>query len=513
MELFGITNHLSEVKRMNLFEIIPEKYFHLLTGSNRQLYAEALLLLFEHVRRERFGVPIGLIRDVFQELIESYSEKGFILNDDISDINDPSGKDAPSEYIHTNTSGIAAQVTLDEWSRSQANTLIRRMSTLKWIDIEVRDRYDQFITLPHYTSRLLLVFQELVDGRVVEYQRFAFATYQILNGEGATERPSFAVREAKELSRQFEHELVNLYNNMKHHMEQVIQKTSLEDVLHHHFHEYQLQIVDKSYHRLKTSDHVSRYKVFILDKIQQWMLDRDWLDKSAEEGVQSEIYTTKEEAKLDIRSSLMEVESTYSGLEELLRQIDLRHNQYLRSSLDRARYLSSQHHQGMDQRLASVLHQISNIIRRLPEDVIGSPEFVRLAGNQILTEGSLFAPRQKRPPHEPQVHEIVVLDGALREELRQANIEKIKKSISRKKVDEFVLSRMGERQSIELKELAPQSIEELIMLSYIYLYGHDGGSAFQIDSKERVIVIVGPFRFYNHSLRKNGQSHNKGDIE
>lgn len=32
---------------MKLFEILPEKFFQLFTGKNRQIYGEALLLLYE----------------------------------------------------------------------------------------------------------------------------------------------------------------------------------------------------------------------------------------------------------------------------------------------------------------------------------------------------------------------------------------------------------------------------------------------------------------------------------
>ncbi|MCK9907298.1 DUF5716 family protein, partial [Frankia sp. Cpl3] len=81
--------------------------------------------------------------------------------------------------------------------RAQANALIRKLASLKWSDVEVRDQFQQYIVLPHYTSRILAVLQELCEARAVEYQRFAFVAYQLLTGEEAKRRPCFAVREAK----------------------------------------------------------------------------------------------------------------------------------------------------------------------------------------------------------------------------------------------------------------------------------------------------------------------------
>lgn len=42
----------------------------------------------------------------------------------------------------------------------------------------MRDNFRRYIVLPRYASRLLAVFQELCENRAVEYQCFAFVTYQ-----------------------------------------------------------------------------------------------------------------------------------------------------------------------------------------------------------------------------------------------------------------------------------------------------------------------------------------------
>ena len=103
----------------------------------------------------------------------------------------------------------------------------------------------------------------------MEYQRFAFTTYQVLSGEAAKVQPSMAVLEAERLAEEFVEELRILLNNIKGKMEQVSAQTSLQDVLSHHFVEYRADIVDRSYHRLKTSDHVSRYRIRILQEVQE----------------------------------------------------------------------------------------------------------------------------------------------------------------------------------------------------------------------------------------------------
>ncbi|MBO8162081.1 MAG: hypothetical protein H0Z34_00005 [Brevibacillus sp.] len=476
---------------MKLFEVVPERFFHLLTGSNKYLYAEAVLLLYEQSQRERFGIRYDVIRDLFQELIETYKELGVELTFDDEDI--------ANQAKHDNRAG---QVTVEEYARAQANSLIRKLASLNWIDVEVRDQFQQFIVLPHYTSRILAVLKELCEARAVEYQRFAFVTYQLLTGEEAKRRPCFAVREAKLHTDQFVKELVTLYNNMKHHMEQVVQKSSIQDVLDHHFDKYKSEIVDKSYHRLKTSDHVSRYRFQILQTVQQWLLDKALLEETVEDGLRSEFYRDRQEAEEDIRESLLYIEETFSGLDEIFHQIDIRHNQYLRSSYDRARYLS-QYQQGINQRLVDFIRCLADS----KKDLVEFPwsHLFRLQNIAGLSEQSLLPPRRKKPPHQPDVHVVVPIPDELKEELRRKNLERMRKAITRQKVEGYVLEKLGNRQEMELKELAPTNLEEFLLLTHIYLYGQDGASSFRLKrNQERCILQIGNYRFDNHLIVRQG---------
>jgi hypothetical protein len=122
---------------MNLFDVLPERYFLLLTGANKKLYAEAVLLIYEQSQRERFGIRYDVMRDLLQELIESQSELGvdFAMEDD----------DLPL-IEHGRES--QQQMTIEDMARGQANYMLRRLESLKWIDIEVRDQFQRYIVLP-----------------------------------------------------------------------------------------------------------------------------------------------------------------------------------------------------------------------------------------------------------------------------------------------------------------------------------------------------------------------------
>lgn len=475
-------------KIMKLFDVVPEGLFQLLSGPNKQIYAEALLLLYDHAQTQHFGVRYEVIRDLLQEMLETRHE----LGDNVELLDEESrGIDVVQDR---------GQMSIDEMTRSQANALLRRMERLGWADVEIRSQFERYIVLPHYASRIIGVIKELCEAKTVEYQRFAFLIYQSLTGEAAKQQPCSAVLGAADISAQFKQELVSLYNNMKHHMEQVVRQTSIRDVLDHHFEYYKTQIIDKSYHRLKTSDHVARYRMHILNTVQQWLLDREQLAETALDGVKCGLYSTQEEAEHAVKQALFFIEDTFTGLDELFYQIDMRHNQYLRSSYDRARYLSQQN-EGMGQQLARVLELLGKGHPAGNADRLFAVRQVR-----GLSEQSLLSSRRKRAPHQPDVHVKVEVPRHVLEELRSKNIERMLKAVNRKKVEEYVLDRMGDRQEMELKELAPQNAEQFIMLGYVYLYGSDGWSSFQIKrSGTRRILVIGGYRFDNHTIvRKKG---------
>lgn len=486
---------------MKLFEILPERFFQLFTGKNRQVYAEALLLLYEQHHLNRFGIEYDLMRDLFQELIESQRELGYSFEAEEDQAETETG-----EGTGNGSGDIKLRET--EWNesdlfRSQANSVLRRLKNLGWLDVEIRDNFKQYIVLPHYASRILQVLKELCEERTVEFQRFAFVTYQILTSDEAKRRPAFAMIEAEKTTEQFVHELTILANNMKHHAEQVAAKTSLQEVLDHHFDEYKTKIVDRSYHRLKTSDHVSRYRHQILDRVQVWLIDEEFFQQAIEDGLRSEFFTTREEAEFKLRSALLTIEEVYRELDEVFNRIDLRHNQYLRASFDRARYLS-QHSQGLDQRLAEILDWLSERGKREASgiDKMIGPEGLHFLTISQLSDSSLLPARKKRAPLEPADYEVLEIPEELKNKLREKSLAQMRQSISRDKVRAYVLDRLGERDEMGITELAPHNLEEFLYLTYVYLYGYDGETGYILDRRNNRLLDVGGYRFNDRQIRR-----------
>ncbi len=193
----------------------------------------------------------------------------------------------------------------------------------------------------------------------------------------------------------------------------------------------------------------------------------------------------------------------YRELDEVFNRIDLRHNQYLRASFDRARYLS-QHSQGIDQRLAGILDWLSKRERNgenALDKVLGTEGLYFLTLSQ-LTDSSLLPARKKQSPHQPPDYEEIEISEKLKTELRNKSLTKMRQSITRDKIKAFVLERLGERETMGIEELAPKNLEEFLYLTYVYLYGYDGGTGYTLARENNRILDIGGYRFFDRLIRR-----------
>ena len=469
---------------MKLFDVMPERFFILLASPNRKVYAEAVLLLYEHYLANQFGIPYDVLRDALQELLETTAPAGLTL--DQLDDDSAAWPEGHSDM---------------DIFRARAGTLLRQLKLYGWIDIEDRANYQRFVVLPRYSSRILEVLKELCNQRAVEYQRFAFVTYTLLTNK--TDRPGYAILEAEDTTRKFINALRELTHNMRSHMDEVVKKNSIEEVLDYHFDEYKAKVVDRSYHRLKTSDHVSRYRLKILETVQNYLIDPASLLELVRSATHEDFAENKAEEQ--IRSALLYIEEAYRNLDDTLYQIDLRHHQYIRASFDRARYLG-QYSQGLDKRLGQILEWVA----RHPS--ADTAEAFSLFGVAQLTNSSLLPPRKKRPPLDPQTPVEFVIPAQLRQQQRELNLTRLSNAITPAKVANFILARMGDRELISMADLAPSSTEDFVHMAFAYLYGNDGKSGYKIRrSPDAPLTRHGPYTFTNHKLirtpPKGGNAH------
>lgn len=262
--------------------------------------------------------------------------------------------------------------------------------------------------------------------------------------------------------------------------------------------------MDRSYHRLKTSDHVSRYRICILQEVQEIRQNKERLRALCDDAVRRQLADSVEAAEYRMNASLQTIEEIYRGLDDMFAQIDRRHNQYVRASYERALYLQQAGSARTESMIAGVLLAIAEA-REEGSEVGGLSRLFRLQAMDMLLPSSRYVPRKKRILEPAVTTPVRSVDEELRQRVRRESAERVARGISRQKIEAWSLDVLGQRGSMEIEELLTilREVEEpdLLQLLYVYLYGHDELARYQL-GKHKEIREQDTIRYSNRTLRR-----------
>lgn len=124
---------------MKFFEAIPSELFSPLASPNRALYADALDVLYSAYRdnlKIREDALYSMLRSKLEEQLADATFEGEDIDEE--ELRDISGR---------------------------ARFLIRKLCGKGWFEKERGDDFEEYITVPSYSSRLLELFHQLRDDR------------------------------------------------------------------------------------------------------------------------------------------------------------------------------------------------------------------------------------------------------------------------------------------------------------------------------------------------------------
>lgn len=138
---------------MNLFDILPENLFSILSSPNKRIYMDALFVV-----RESFVQEMSIPKDELAILISSKME------DELLQIQE----DDDNEGLENSLS-------------ERAYYILRRLKWAGWIETEIEDRtFEENIILPDYTIEILNLLYTLTHKKNLEYNSYAYQTYATL---------------------------------------------------------------------------------------------------------------------------------------------------------------------------------------------------------------------------------------------------------------------------------------------------------------------------------------------
>lgn len=441
-----------------LFHVIDERFFMPLASPNKKVYWECICKLFSVLD---YQLSFGVERDVLVEELQYYFEQ--LQAADLQD-DEIEGKS----------------------NRDKANWMIRKLEYYGWIEIETDKSYVQRVSFKEYAVKIIRTLLDIAEGKQIEYQGYIYTIYSLVRSN--TENPGIVLLSIVENTDMLITGLKNLNSSIKHYIDELTKYKTPAEIMDVLFNDYIENIVDKAYHRLLTSDNVSKFRPEIVERLESKSQSKKYIEKaSADLASIREI--SREDAEELVYQYIHQVVDAFQNMDEILAEINQKNTQYQRAAINRAKfYLIG----GEDVRgqLKEVLSAIGEKMNEESMDFGGIyriaylDELVRLYSSAVLDEKSLYTPIEGKKTFEPEAIEESAPDLALRNEKLQRMMEKLAKVLNPEKINQYVSQYLQDKDAIHASELPLNTTDDFVKMIYVRLYGQRKNMKYRVIVKE-----------------------------
>ncbi len=470
----------------NPFDILPANLFNPFStqgyGNLARHYMAILLRIYALAEFNRFGLTRQV---VIADIVDYLAAEG--------------AEEAVAAAMGEGTGEPAASITVQS-AQDYAGYLLRRLVETGWIEREQHADYTEYIVLPDYAFTLLEAFRAIQEQKPREYTGQLYTVHQLLTHEDENFAPALALTQAYENVRQVVRGLNELNHNIRRYIERATRGRDVAELLRLQYDDY-ASALGPAYHALKTSDHVSRYRRDIINQLQTWQADSEWLDRAADE-LATQARITPAQASGEISHYIRFITQQLESLDPLLDEIDRRHAQYLRTSLRQIRYQLTSDDGSFKDRLVSLARRLAALqeegLSELPEDAPG----LQHCPIRLPDANSFYTMPQRRAPFETgdiQLPTLHPLDVAA---LRATTLQEVTQSISPDKINRFVCQFLNGNRRIHVTALPPDALGNVPWLLYTIAYSFHPEVNYGIQVTPGEPVQVGPYRMEPFDLVK-----------
>ena len=209
-----------------------------MASPNRELYVDALDVLYT-AYRENLKIRDDTLYSMLRSRLEQQLADATFEGEDIDEeeLCDVSGR---------------------------ARFLIRKLCSKGWFEKERGDDFEEYITVPSYSSRLLELFHQLRDDSPARGYSYVFGTYSALkvaHESGSVYDKMAAIYSAYDNTRALINLLQMVYHNVKHYFQMQLDMQDVNQVLAAHFNDFGQKVVEAYIRPLKIKDSVPKYRV------------------------------------------------------------------------------------------------------------------------------------------------------------------------------------------------------------------------------------------------------------
>lgn len=440
----------------NLFSVIPTDFFKPLNSKYKDQYADCLLAIYNSYKSE---ISYGVDREsIVQTLTEYFNNR----SDDISFDDDES---------------------FEKDSRSKAQGTINYLKSCGWLDFEEEKNYQQNVVLTEQAVPFIRTMNEVIRNEETEYQGLISQIHAVLQNQDLYSKPyQFILKNVANNTEQLVSSLKKLNISIKKHIDKQTKNRELTAVLDM-FKTYNDEIVSKSLYRLKTSENVGRFRQSIKINLDKMLSEPKIMDDLIEGYMEIEQEQDKDIARDKIIEIIIDVKSAFENLDRIIEDIDRKNNYYMKNAAARAKFelSSGTNQEGKINTILRYLAEVADEEEELPEDIFNV--FVQ----KFVSEESV-----KKIPERKTYSEVAAIDVAEnlsaeeRELRKKLLLDRQMARIYRKKIENQVISLLGEKETINASSIPINSRKDFENLIYIRLFAIESSVYYVKKKKERI---------------------------
>lgn len=456
----------------NLFDILPADFFKPLTSKYRQEYADCIMRLFYAFKPE---ISFGVNREIIAKELTDYFE-----------IDDTEMSFDDEVYVSD--------------AREKANGVIGMLKKCGWIEYEQEINHQINVVLCEYAIPVIESMGRIIREEEAEYQGIISQIHASLQNEELYSKPyELIIKGVQENTERLLIELKKLSASIKRHMDRQTNDMDAQEILDHFF-EYHQNIGSKAYLRMKTSENVSYFRTAIIERIEHMMETTKIMDRAVSGYMEVEEVGDRDQAYDEVVALLIDVKSSFYRLDDMIAEIDRKHARYMRSAVARARFLLATGN-NLEGKLSKILDfyagsggaENENIFEGMfslyPQDYI-SPESFQ----------AISAPRKKDTVS--GFSDETGMSEADRLLYKEALSMKNRRRFSRKNINEYVVTLLGEREELPVTEIPVESVRDFIRIIYISIYAGNRSNNYVIKRGSKRVEMWGHTLPYFDILKK-----------
>lgn len=457
-----------------MFHILPENFFAPLAAPGKTVYWDCICKLFSVMNDQ---LSFGVEREILVDELQYYFEQ-------------------------SGAADLSEEELKGSDSRGKASWMLRRLEFYGWIEVETDKSYVQRVNFCEYSVKVIKTLLEIAEGKQIEYQGYIYTIYSLVRSR--TDNPGVILLQTVENTDLLITGLKNLNSNIKHYIDELTRHKTVAEIMDALFNDYITNIVDKAYHRLLTSDNVSKFRPEIIERLEEKSKNSSYVEKaSAEISEMKEI--SAEDAKELVYRYLHEIIEAFRNMDDILSEINQKNTQYQKAAVNRARFLLTGSEDVRGQ-LKELLIGLNERINREQMELGGIYEIeflddlVRIYSAVFLDEKSFYSPGEGKKDFTPAAIQTREPDEEFRQEKLRKMLEKMQRILNPQKIDSYVLEQMGDRNEIRAAEFPLITPEDFVKVIYVRLYGQRKQMSYVVTVEAE--KEVNGFRFRDFLIRK-----------